>query len=36
VALGQQLNHTMCPKVQLYEYRHKGEPPYRPSILLGG
>jgi hypothetical protein len=36
VALGQQLNPTMCPQVQLYEYRHREEPAYRASIRLGG
>lgn len=36
VAIGQQLNPTMCPPVQLYEYRHKETPRYRGSILLGG
>jgi len=36
VAIGQQINPTMYPRVQLYEYRHKETPRYRPSILLGG
>jgi hypothetical protein len=36
VAVGQQINPTMCPRVQLYEYRHKEIPPYRASIVLGG
>jgi hypothetical protein len=36
VAIGQQLNPTMYPRVQLYEYRQTGVPRYRPSILLGG
>ena len=36
VAIGQQINPTMCPRVQLYEYRHKEIPPYRASIRLGG
>jgi SMODS-associated and fused to various effectors sensor domain/HNH endonuclease len=36
VAIGQQINPTMYPPVQLYEYRHKETPRYRPSILLGG
>jgi SMODS-associated and fused to various effectors sensor domain/HNH endonuclease len=36
VAIGQQLNPTMYPPVQLYEYRHKETPRYRVSILLGG
>jgi hypothetical protein len=35
VALGQQMNPTMCPQVQLYEYRHREEPPYKASIRLG-
>jgi hypothetical protein len=36
VAIGQQLNPTMYPPVQLYEYRHKETPRYRASILLAG
>jgi hypothetical protein len=36
VTVGQQINPTMCPRVQLYEYRHKETPPYRTSILLTG
>jgi hypothetical protein len=36
VAIGQQINPTMCPRVQLYEYRHKETPSYRASILLEG
>jgi hypothetical protein len=36
VAIGQQINPTMYPEVQLYEYRHKATPRYRPSIVLGG
>jgi hypothetical protein len=36
VAAGQQINPTMCPPVQLYEFRLKENPPYRGSILLGG
>jgi hypothetical protein len=36
VAIGQQLNPTMYPPVQLYEYRHKETPRYRASILLQG
>lgn len=36
VAIGQQINPTMYPSVQLYEYRHKETPRYRPSIMLGG
>jgi hypothetical protein len=35
VAVGQQMNPTMCPQVQLYEYRHREEPPYKASIRLG-
>jgi hypothetical protein len=35
VAIGQQINPTMYPPVQLYEYRHKETPRYRPSIRLG-
>lgn len=35
VAVGQQINPTMYPPVQLYEYRHKENPRYRPSIVLG-
>lgn len=34
VAIGQQINPTMCPPVQLYEYRHKKSPCYQASILL--
>jgi hypothetical protein len=36
VALGQQINPTMYPPVQLYEYRHSEKPPYQQSILLRG
>jgi hypothetical protein len=35
VIIGQQINPTMYPPVQLYEYRHTGNPRYRASILLG-
>jgi hypothetical protein len=35
VAIGQQLNPTMYPRTQLYEYRHKEIPRYRQSIVLG-
>jgi hypothetical protein len=35
IAVGQQINPTMYPPVQLYEYRHKDAPRYRPSIVLG-
>jgi hypothetical protein len=34
IAIGQQINPTMCPAVQLYEYRHKESPRYKPSIRL--
>ncbi|KPL87558.1 hypothetical protein SE18_10875 [Herpetosiphon geysericola] len=34
VAVGQQINPTMCPPVQLYEYVHGRKPRYQPSILL--
>ena len=34
VAVGQQLNPTMFPHTQLYEFRYKETPQYRPSILL--
>lgn len=33
VAVGQQLNPTMTPPVQLYEFRH---PNHIPSVLIGG
>jgi hypothetical protein len=36
VIVGQQINPTMCPPVQLYEYRRGRKPAYRPSIVLGG
>jgi hypothetical protein len=35
VAIGQQINPTMYPAIQLYEYRHKEKPRYKPSIRLG-
>jgi hypothetical protein len=35
VTIGQQINPTMYPQAQLYEYRRKETPRYRPSILLG-
>jgi hypothetical protein len=35
VAIGQQLNPTIYPQIQLYEYRHKESPRYWPSIRLG-
>ncbi len=34
VAIGQQINPTMYPPVQLYEYRHNATPQYQPSIQL--
>ena len=36
VIVGQQINPTMCPPVQLYEFRRARRPAYQPSILLGG
>jgi len=35
VAIGQQLNPTMYPPVQCYEYRHRATSRYLPSIRLG-
>jgi hypothetical protein len=35
VAIAQQINPTMYPPIQLYEYRHKETPKYQPSIRLG-
>lgn len=35
VAVGQQLNPTMYPPTQLYEFRAKAKPRYKASILLG-
>lgn len=35
VAIGQQVNPTMCPPVQLYEFRMRETPHYRSSICLG-
>jgi hypothetical protein len=35
IAIGQQLNPTMYPAAQLYEYRHREQPRYKPSIRLG-
>jgi hypothetical protein len=35
VAAGQQINPTMYPPTQLYEYRFKENPRYKPSICLG-
>lgn len=34
VAIGQQINPTMFPSVQLYEFRFKEDPQYRSSIEL--
>jgi CBASS immunity sensor of nucleotide second messenger signals len=34
VKIGQQLNPTMCPEVQLYEFSRASTPRYQPSILL--
>jgi hypothetical protein len=36
VAVGQQLNPTMYPQTQLYEFRAKESPRYKASIRLGG
>lgn len=36
VAIGQQLNPTMYPPTQLYEFRAKESPRYKTSIRLGG
>lgn len=36
VAIGQQLNPTMYPPTQLYEFRAKESPRYKASIRLGG
>jgi hypothetical protein len=36
VIIGQQLNPTMCPQVQLYEFRRDRTAAYQPSIILGG
>jgi hypothetical protein len=35
VAIGQQVNPTMYPSIQLYEYRHKAAPRYQASLRLG-
>jgi hypothetical protein len=35
IAIGQQLNPTMCPAIQLYEYRRKEKPRYKSSVYLG-
>ena len=35
IAVGLQLNPTMYPPIQLYEYRHKESQRYKPSIRLG-
>lgn len=36
VVLGQQLNPTMTPPVQLYEFDRRTQPSYQPSLTLGG
>ena len=36
VAVGQQLNPTMCPPVQFYEFRKGRRPAYQPSLIVGG
>ncbi len=36
VTVGQQLNPTMCPPIQLYEFRRDRVPAYKPSIQLRG
>ena len=36
VVIGQQLNPTMYPPTQLYEFRAKERPRYKASIRLGG
>jgi hypothetical protein len=36
VLVGQQINPTMTPPVQLYEFRVRDNPPYQASICLGG
>lgn len=36
VAVGQQLNPTMCPPVQFYEFRKDRRPAYKPSFIVGG
>jgi hypothetical protein len=36
VVVGQQINPTMSPPVQLYEFRVRDVAPYRASICLGG
>jgi hypothetical protein len=35
VAIGQQINPTMYPPIQLYEYRHQERPRYQASMRLG-
>lgn len=35
VAIGQQLNPTMVPPIQLYEFRRDRTPAYQPSISIG-
>ena len=36
VTIGQQINQTMCPPVQLYEFSRSAKPVYQPSLLLIG
>lgn len=36
VRIGQAMNPTMTPPVQLYEFTRSGTPPYAQSIRLGG
>jgi SMODS-associated and fused to various effectors sensor domain len=36
VAVGQQLNPTMCPMVQFYEFRRDTSPAYSASFSVGG
>jgi hypothetical protein len=35
VSIGQQFNPTTYQPIQLYPYRHKEMPTYKPSIRLG-
>ena len=35
VAIGQQMNSTMCPPAQLYEFNRSRKPAYQASLLLG-
>jgi len=36
VIIGQQANPTMCPPIQLYEFKKNRTPAYEPSIIIGG